>query len=313
MEDERNDFAIDEARYELKEEERKNKPISIFTIREGNREDLMDCFFRRPEISQKVYNENIKRIDNPPEVICEFDGKQVEVTNIMFVSNIGCDLIDLQMAACLLTNCEYKPTNTLHPLTMVLRTSDSTVVCCVTRSGKLKILNCKSEAAMIPLMRIFVRKLQKIATHICRTDKFKLCRPKIGSITAKMNLQFKLQSLEKFADEFQHDANYTVIYDPEISPSLNISNRKVHMKVTSNGHVNFCGAKSILDIKEFISFWYPILLKHKAQVKVISEKLMNVICFEAEIKNKKIKMEDLQQHFPASLVKLLCGGGNRSK
>ena len=114
--------------------------------------------------------------------------------------------------------------------------------------------------------------------------------------------------MEKFAFEFENDLNYSVIYDSEISPSMKISNEKVCMKVTSGGHVTFCGAKNVLDIQEIITWWYPIFVAHQAQLEIVPEKrIMDISHFETEIKNKKIKMEDLQQHFPTSLAKLLLG------
>lgn len=261
----------------------------------------------------------VKSKTNFPQTIIPFETIEIKITDIVCNASIQRN-INLKLASCYLRNCEYNPQKSASSL--ILRTKDSS--CNISKNGNLKLLQCKSEESMIPLLRMFARKLQIAGMHngsIVDYRDIKISKPKIQTISASVNLKFRILSLEAFAKqyEFIDITRFTVIYDPEISACIKIKEtkencRNVNASIFASGQINFLGSKDIASIVEFMKYWYPKLCLFQKPTEekysktnmrkreVEFETLMNQAQFEESTKRLKV---DLQKHFPQALSRML--------
>ncbi len=256
----------------------------------------------------------------PPTSI-PFQNTEIKITNIVCNASIQ-RKINLKLASCYLNNSEYCPQKS--PCTLIMRTKTSS--CIVSKNGNLKLMQCTSEESMVPSLRMFARKLQLAGIKNGDIlDHRNLCisSPKIQTVSANVDLKFEISSLEKFAKQFEFiDIDqFSIIYDPEISSSLKIKQTKtdhsknVNANIFASGKITFLGSKDISSMIHFMEFWYPKFLlfqkPNKQQQQHISSKRevefvnpMNQSQFEHV--TKKLKLSNLQKHFPLALAQLLC-------
>ncbi len=265
----------------------------------------MELAKQQQQCFQKVLKKPKETI---PQTIISMFNTELKIENIVVNTKLGCN-INLELAACYLNNCEYDPRKL--PGAMTIRMKDC--CCIVSKKGNLRLMNCKSEDAIVPLIRCFARKLQIVSKQnnsILDENKIKLSKPQTQSIKASMNLMFHLISFEIFANKYEDDG---VLYDPEIAPYIKITDKLGIMHIYASGKISFLGSKRVHDIVDFIQKWYPRLLEFKKtkSIKEMEQKRqfiapMNQIEFASKISEKKLKLETLSNYLPFELAQLFC-------
>ncbi len=319
MEAEQDDFGPDYGHDN--DDDLKKKCVSIESIRLFTKVETLDNFmlssFSSSSSSSSV-SSCPSRLLNNSQTICNLNKGNVVITNIVVQSNLDYGNIDLRYLAWSLNNCEYTPQNSANPLVIQMRCNSDAdgnlLTCNVSRKGCLRIFNCRSMAIVPFALRRFARKIQRV---IKPDDKKKIKKPHIVSIAANLDFRIKIRSMEVFANKHEHYSNdYFIIYDPEISPALQIKRKGiVTLKLTSEGHVSFFGAKKISDIVDCILLWYPrfeeysvaTMVDTQQQLPLMPTHPMDEVLFEKEVEtklaNKNIK---IGAHFPAGLAALFA-------
>lgn len=259
-----------------------------------------------------------KSLLKPQKPILLQCGLRLQVSKITLSTNLYMDL-NLMEAACCISDCIFAPHVTGNPeLHMELHSLGVTVH--ITKKGYIQVHAKSCQQAKEALKRCCMKlKLAKKRNPglISNVPIDHLPKQEIVSITAHTTLDFQLQSLEAFDKKYwDHDSNYTVVYDADLSPTLSISNEQehLHMTISTTGKVMFMGAKSIKSIVDCLEYWYRVLKENrrrdiprtrKTQLNVDEEDLENNEKDLSKRFKKGNYVKEANNIFCSDLVKLL--------
>lgn len=178
------------------------------------------------------------------------DGIVPQVKNVRSLTLLGVE-INLRRVARTLKNVEYDPRK-CNCCILRMRRPQCTML--LYRTGKLVSVESKSEYEALLGTRKVVRKIQKIGIRA------KICRFQIQSITATVNIGFRVNSLGAFAQQYEEEG---VDYDPGYFAGAVCRQDNATMQIFSSGMITFLHCQNRQQVYTLFRMLYRRLLGHR--------------------------------------------------